>query len=95
MDTVAPSRAVITAPVAGATVTGTTAITTSVADDVAVVRVKSWIDGVQVGSRTSAPLQWLWDTRTAAVGSHTLQVAALDAAGNYRKSPVVTVTVTR
>ncbi|GAA1779504.1 chitobiase/beta-hexosaminidase C-terminal domain-containing protein [Nostocoides veronense] len=55
VDTVAPSRAVITAPVAGATVTGTTAITTSVADDVGVVRVKFWIDGVQVGSRTSAP----------------------------------------
>ena len=93
VDTQAPTGVAITSPLPGATVSGITPITTTSADNVGVVRVKFWIDGVQVGSRTTLPLQWNWDATAAGRGTHKLQVAALDAAGNYLKSTIVTVTV--
>jgi len=92
IDTKAPT-ATVASPATGATVTGTTYIVAGVADNVSVARVWFYLDGKALGSRIVTPWQWKWDTTTATKGSHTLQVMALDQAGNQTKSAVTTVTV--
>lgn len=91
VDTRAPYGVAITAPTAGATVTGITAITTVSSDDVGIVRTRFYIDGAFVGSRTKLPMKWNWNTSTASPGPHTLQVSVADAAGNTTWSSIVTV----
>ena len=93
IDTQAPTGVAITSPAPNATVTGIAPITTVSSDNVGVVRVKFFLDGIMLGSRITQPMQWNWDTSTTTKGTHTIYVAALDAAGNYTKSPPITVTV--
>jgi Big-like domain-containing protein len=88
-----PPTASISAPAAGATVTGTTAIVAAVADNVGIVRVRFYLDGTQLGSRTVAPFRWNWDTSTSTRGTHHLAVQAEDSAGNATRSPAIAVTV--
>ena len=91
-DTVAPTTA-ITAPLAGSTVSGTTSVSATAADDTGVARVEFYLDGVLASTDTSAPYAWSWNTTTASNGSHTLSTKAYDAAGNVGTSAGVTVTV--
>jgi hypothetical protein len=74
-------------------VSGTTYIVAGVGDNVSVARVWFYLDGKALGSRIVTPWQWKWDTTTTTKGSHTLQVMAIDQAGNQTKSAVTTVTV--
>jgi hypothetical protein len=84
----------ITAPVAGATVSGTTTVTASAADNVAVVGVQFKLDGANLGNEdTTAPYSFDWDTVAASEGPHTLTAVAKDGAGNTRTSADVNVTV--
>ncbi len=64
--------AALTAPAKGSTVTGTTTITASASDDVAVSRVEFWVDGALKGADTTAPYSYAWDTTATANGSRTL-----------------------
>ncbi len=92
-DTTAPTVAV-TAPAGGATVSGTTTLSASAADNVGVVGVQFKVDGANFGAEdTSSPYSVAWDTTTAGSGSHKLTAVARDAAGNSTTSAVVTVTV--
>jgi len=91
-DTTAPTTA-ITAPSAGATVSGTTNVTASASDNVGVTNVEFYVDGVFAGSDSSAPYTFSWNTLTATNGSHSLSSKAYDAAGNSGTSTSVSVTV--
>ncbi len=90
-DTVAPTAA-LTAPASGATVSGTTTITATASDNVAVTKVEFLVNGAVVGTDTSGPYSFDWNT-TGAPASSTLTVKAYDLAGNTTTSAARTVTV--
>jgi len=82
----------ITAPAAGATVSGTTTFSATATDNVGVAGVEFKRDGVLIAPEdTAAPYSVPWDTTTATAGTHTLTAVAWDAAGN---SATATRTVT-
>lgn len=84
----------LTAPLAGATVVGTTSLTASASDNVGVVGVQFGLDGANFSAEiTAPPYTTIWNSTTAADGQHTLNAVARDAAGNRASSAVVTVTV--
>ena len=84
----------ITAPPAGATVSGTTTVSATASDDVAVVGVQFRLDDVSVGSEDlSSPYSVSWNSTMATNGSHALTAIARDAAGNQTTSAAVTVNV--
>jgi hypothetical protein len=90
-----PPTAQITAPAAGASLTGTVTVTANATDNVGVAGVQFQLDGSGLGAEdTSAPYSVAWDTSSAAAGSHTLTAIARDAAGNRTTSSPVGVTVT-
>ena len=85
-DTQAPTVS-ITAPAAGATLTGTATLTASASDNVGVVGVQFLVDGVATGAEdTTAPYALGLSTATLTNGSHTFSARARDAAGNTRTS---------
>ncbi|MGH9867894.1 MAG: beta strand repeat-containing protein [Candidatus Polarisedimenticolia bacterium] len=92
-DTAAPSVS-ISAPAGGSTVSGTTSISATAADNVGVAGVQFRVDGANLGSEdTSSPWTVSWNTTTVSGGTHTLTAVARDAAGNTTTSASVTVTV--
>jgi hypothetical protein len=92
-DPTFPSVA-ITAPAAGANVTGTIPVTADASDNVSVAGVQFFVDGVPLGPEdTSAPYSTPWNSVTASNGSHTLTARARDGSGNQTVSTAVTVTV--
>jgi hypothetical protein len=92
-DTVAPTVS-ISAPAAGATVSGTVNLTASAADNVGVSSVQFQLDGLNLGAAaTFSPYTTSWNTTTATNGAHTLTAIAKDASGNATTSTPVTVTV--
>lgn len=92
-DTTAPTVA-ITAPTAGAKVSGTVTITASATDNVGVTSVQLTLDGANLGSPdTTSPYSISWSTTGTSNGSHTLRAVARDAAGNTGSSATVTITV--
>src|SRR5207244_2774750 len=75
-DTVAPTVA-LTAPSAGATVTGTIAVTATAADNAGIVGVQFQLNGMNLGPEvTAVPYAISWDTSTATDGAHTLTAGA-------------------
>jgi hypothetical protein len=92
-DTVPPTVS-ITAPTAGATVSGTITVSASASDNVGVAGVQFRLDGANLGAEdTTSPYATSWNTTQAANGSHTLTAVARDAAGNSTTSSSVSVTV--
>jgi len=90
---VTPPVTSITAPLNGATVSGTASVTASASDNVGVTKVEFYLDGALKSTDTSSPYSWSWDTTTATNGSHSLTSKAYDAALNVGTSTTVTVTV--
>ncbi len=90
---ITPPTTSITAPLAGATVSGTTSVTASASDNVGVTKVEFYLDGVLKSTDTTSPYSWSWDTTTATNGSHSLTSKAYDAALNVGTSAAVGVTV--
>ncbi len=90
---ITPPTTSITAPLAGATVSGTTSVTASASDNVGVTKVEFYLDGVLKSTDTTSPYSWSWDTTTATNGSHSLTSKAYDAALNVGTSAAVNVTV--
>ena len=92
-DGTAPTVSV-SAPAAGATVSGTVSVQANASDDVGVTSVQFLLDGNSLGAAdTSAPFSASWDTTAAANGSHTLSARARDAAGNSTTATNITVSV--
>jgi hypothetical protein len=89
-----PPLVSVTAPAAGATVSGQTTITANASDNVGVVGVTFMVDGLTIGSEvTVAPYSLAWDSASVPDGSHTVTALARDAAGNTASSAGVAVTV--
>jgi hypothetical protein len=84
----------MTAPAAGATVSGTVALSANASDNVGVAGVQFLVNGNATGTEdTASPYSVNWDTTTVANGSYTLAARARDAAGNQNTSTSITVTV--
>jgi subtilisin family serine protease len=91
-DTEAPSAS-ISAPGAGATVSGLVTVDVSASDNVGVARVELRVDGVTVASDYAGPYQFGWDSTQVADGAHALEARAYDGAGNVRSTGPLSVTV--
>ncbi len=91
-DTQSPAVS-ITSPANGATVAGTVSVQVSATDNVGVTQVELYRDGVLIGTKTSSPYTFNWDTTTVANGTHTLTAKGYDAAGNSATSSAVSVNV--
>ena len=75
-DTTPPTVS-ITAPAAGATLSGSTTVTGTAADNVGVVGVQFKVDGQAIGTEdTTAPYSVGWDTTQLINGTHTLTAVA-------------------
>jgi hypothetical protein len=93
LDVTAPAVS-ITAPLAGATIVGSTTLTATASDSVGVVGVQFRLDGANLGAEdTVSPYSYSWNSTTAANGTHALTAIARDAAGNRTTSAAVSVTV--
>jgi subtilisin family serine protease len=91
-DTTAPSTS-ITAPAASSTVGGTTTISANASDNVGVSKVEFYLGSSLLGSDTTAPYSFDWNTASVANGAYSLSTRAYDAAGNVGSSAAVSVTV--
>ena len=68
----------LTAPEAGATVSGTVTVSAA-AVGIEVASVRFQLDGVSLGAEvTTAPYELAWDTATVASGAHSLTAVARD-----------------
>ena len=79
----------ITAPANGASVSGTITISANASDNVGVVGVRFFVDGVLLSAEdTAAPYAAAWNTTFATNGSHSLSAVARDAAGKTATAAV-------
>ena len=92
-DSTNPTAA-ITAPAAGTTLAGTATISATASDNVGVVKVEFLVDGSLVGTDTTDPYSYEWDTTAVGNGSRSLVARAIDGADNTGASSPVSVTVT-
>ena len=85
----------MTAPAAGATVSGSAVtVSANASDDTGVSGVQFLLDGASLGAEdTSSPYSVSWNAAAATAGTHQLAALARDAAGNLTTSTPVTVTV--
>jgi hypothetical protein len=88
-----PPTTAITAPAAGADLSGTVDVTADASDNTGVTKVELYAGTTLIGSDTSSPYSVSWDTTSVADGSYTLTTVAYDAAGNTGTSAAVGVTV--
>jgi hypothetical protein len=88
---ITPPTVAFVAPAAGATLSGTVAITVAAADDVGVAGVQLLVDGVATAWIGVPPWTQLWDTRATADGAHVLEARAVDAAGNVGTASIAVV----
>ena len=94
LNDLAPPTVSITAPVANAILTGQVTIAATASDNVGVAGVQFRIDGNAAGAEdTSAPFTFVWNTSSAASGSHVISAVARDAAGNMTTAAGVAVIV--
>jgi hypothetical protein len=87
-DFIAPTVA-ITSPSSGSTVSGIVNIDVNATDDVGVARVEFYRAGTLIGSDTTAPFSFAWDTTAEPNNSTSLSAKAFDAAGNVTTSASV------
>ncbi|HEU5394599.1 MAG TPA: CFI-box-CTERM domain-containing protein, partial [Candidatus Methylomirabilis sp.] len=93
VDNRAPTVA-LTAPIGGATVSGTIPVSATAADNIGVVGVQFRLDGATLGAEdTSSPYSVSWTTTAASNGAHILTAVARDAAGNTTTSSGVPIIV--
>jgi hypothetical protein len=91
-DTTAPTVS-LTAPTAGATVSGNITVSANASDNVGVSGVQFKLDGNNLQSEDiTSPYSISWDSTTTANGTHTLTAVARDAAGNTTTSSPISIT---
>ena len=92
-DATLPSVTIGT-PSGGATVSGGSVLVSAKArDNVAVASVQFIVDGLVLGTDTTAPYSIQWDTTTAIDGFHDLSAVAIDTSQNAATATVVSVFV--
>ena len=92
IDSTAPTASV-TAPVNGATVSGTVSVTAAASDNVGISKVEFYLNGVLQAIDTASPYSFGWNTASVVNGAYNLVVKAYDAAGNVGTSSTVALTV--
>ena len=94
-DKAAPTAVTLTAPTAGATVSGTITLSGTASDNVAVTKMDFFVDGgtTAIGTDSQAPFSASYTTTGLTNGTHTFTAKAYDAAGNSASSAAVSVTV--
>ena len=89
-----PPTVSVTAPAAGSQVRDTTNLTANASDNVGVVGVQFFVNGVATGAADrTPPYSTTWDTNLVANGPYTITASASDAFGNSTLSTPVSVTV--
>jgi peptidoglycan/xylan/chitin deacetylase (PgdA/CDA1 family) len=89
-----PPTVSVTAPVANATVTGTTTLSATAADAKAVSSVQFKVDGNNIGTAdTTSPYSVSWDSTSVANGTHTVTAVATNSSNLTTTSSSVTITV--
>ena len=89
-----PPTVSVTAPAAGATVSGTVSVSAAATDDVGVAGVQFRLGAANLGAEdTSSPYSISWDTTTVGNGSYQLTAVARDSASQTTTSTPITVTV--
>lgn len=84
----------VSAPAAGAKVSGrTVGLAAAATDDRRVEKVEFFVDGGLVGTDSSAPFEAVWDSTLVANGNHNVTVKATDDAGNVTTSAATSLTV--
>jgi hypothetical protein len=81
-NSIQPPSVGISSPASGSTVKGTVAVSISASGAVAIARVDLKAKGLLIGSSTTAPYAFSWDTTTVPDGSVILSASAYDTAGN-------------
>lgn len=92
VDNTPPTVSAVTVP-PGSSVNRVVTLAATADDASGISEVRFLVDGAQVGSDTTAPYSFDWDTSTVADGQYALRAEALDQAGNTAQSSEVTVTV--
>ena len=91
-DTTAPTVS-LSAPAAGATVSGTITVSSTASDNIGVTGVQFKLDNANLGAEDmTSPYSISWNTTSATNGTHTLSAVARDAAGNTATAVSRTVT---
>jgi len=88
-----PLTVVLAAPASGL-VTGTVPLTAAITGPASIAHVDFFVDNNLVGSTTTVPYTYNWDSTSVSSGYHTITVKAYDTSGNVAVSAPVTVTVT-
>lgn len=78
----------ITSPANGSTVSGTVTIQVSASDNVGVASVSVSVNGGIIGTKTTAPYTFYWNSGSVADGNHTITATAKDAAGNSKSTSI-------
>jgi len=81
-----PPTVNITSPANGSLVSRSITVQVSASDNVGVASVTLSVDGVAIGTLTSAPYNFAWDTTGVSDGTHRLEAVARDTAGNSSSS---------
>ncbi len=93
LEATAPPQVSLSAPVAGASLSGTVTLTAAATDDVGVVKVEFYAGTHLLGTDTSPPYELTWDSATASNGPATLTVRAYDDSCGWTQSAPVEVTL--
>jgi subtilisin family serine protease len=91
-DNVPPAVA-LTAPAAGATLTGTVTVSADASDNRGVARVEFFRNGTLLGTDATAPYSVQWNTAAETPGGYTLTARAVDTSNNATVSAPRSVTV--
>ena len=86
-----PPSVTITSPKSGQSVSNTVNVLVSATDNVGVVKVELYVDGMLYLTSGTAPFTIKWSTQKLVAGAHALQSKAYDAAGNVGASSTLTV----
>src|SRR5262249_61891973 len=87
-----PPSVTITAPAAGAALSGVTLVQAAATDNVGVARVEFYVDNVLRAVDRLAPYAWQFDTAMGGNGSHTRTGRAYDAAENFGQASLTFLT---
>jgi hypothetical protein len=93
-DDTTPPVITISNPLSGQTVSGIVSFTALAEDDFGVLEVEFYIDGESVGTDSTSPYQYEWDTVTLTNGTqHTLSSTATDLANHTTFAQPILVTI--
>lgn len=87
VDTMPPSILSLV-PTESSVVKGNVSVKATASDNVGVVSMKLYIDGVLSAAASSGSISMSWNTKKVSAGAHTIRVEARDAAGNLAAKSV-------